>query len=194
VVSRARIPGPVQFVTSNSAKLSEVEAYLGAAGIPVRGVLRRLPEPQADELGPVVQAKLEATWDLTGTVLVEDSGLFVDVLQGFPGPYSAFAYRTLGLEGLLRLLQDRPRQARFRTVAGLRWDGGSRLLTGEVSGTIALRPRGTNGFAFDPLFEPEGGARTFAEMSLEEKNAHSHRSRALALVVQELTAPSAGRA
>jgi XTP/dITP diphosphohydrolase len=193
VVSRARSPGPVQFVTSNSAKLSEVEAYLAAAGISVRAVLRRLPEPQADDLEPVVQAKLEATRDLRGTVLVEDSGIFVEALQGFPGPYSSYVYRTLGLEGLLLLLRDRPRNARFRTVVGLRREGRAILLTGEVEGNIALRPRGSNGFAFDPVFEPEGGSRTFAEMSLEEKNAHSHRARALALVVRELTAPSAGR-
>jgi XTP/dITP diphosphohydrolase len=194
VVSRARTPGPVRFVTSNSAKLSEVEAYLGAAGIPVQAVLRRLPEPQADELEPVVQAKLEATRDLRGTVLVEDSGLFVDALKGFPGPYSSYAYRTLGLGGLLLLLHDRPRTARFRTVVGLRHDGRSALLAGEVEGTIAAAPRGTNGFAFDPLFEPGAGPRTFAEMSLEEKNAHSHRARALALVVHELKVPPAGRA
>lgn len=190
MVSRARASGPVHFVTSNSAKLAEVQAYLEAASIEVRPVLRRLPEPQADQLEPVVQAKLAATADIAGTVLVEDSGLFVDALGGFPGPYSSYAYRTIGLDGLLRLLAERPRAARFRTVVGLRRAGRSTLFPGEVAGTIATRARGTQGFAFDPVFEPEGGPRTFAEMPLQEKNSHSHRARALAGVVRELTASS----
>lgn len=188
-MSRARVSGPVHFVTSNSAKLAEVQAYLGTASIEVRPVLRRLPEPQADQLEPVVQAKLDATADIAGTVLVEDSGLFVDALGGFPGPYSSFAYRTIGVDGLLRLLTDRPRTARFRTVAGLRREGRALLLHGEVEGTIATRARGAHGFAFDPVFAPDGSARTFAEMSLEEKNAHSHRARALSEVVRALTTP-----
>lgn len=180
--------GPVHFVSSNPAKIAEVRSLLGAASIEVIPVHRRLPEPQADQLEPVVQAKLEATRDIAGTVLVEDSGLFVDALGGFPGPYSSFVYRTLGVDGLLRLLTDRPRVAHFRTVAGLRHDGRSTLLHGEVTGTIATRARGTHGFAFDPVFEPDGGARTFAEMPLDEKNVHSHRARALADVVRELNA------
>lgn len=186
----ARVSGPVHFVTSNPAKLAEVQAYLATASIEVRPVVRRLPEPQADQLEPVVQAKLAATEDIAGRVLVEDSGLFVDALGGFPGPYSSYAYRTVGVAGLLKLLADRPRGARFRTVVGLRTDGRSLLFEGEVAGTIATGARGTHGFAFDPVFEPNGGRRTFAEMSLEEKNAHSHRARALAGVVRELTAPS----
>ncbi|MGI0156772.1 MAG: non-canonical purine NTP pyrophosphatase [Thermoplasmata archaeon] len=186
MVGRAAGPSRVTFVTSNSAKLAEVTAYFETQGISVGAELRRLPEVQADDLDRVVAGKLGATGDLQGSVLVEDSGLFVDALKGFPGPYSAYVYRTLGLEGLLRLLEGHPRGAVFRTVAGLRLSGRTLLLPGEVRGEIIDRPRGDHGFAYDPVFRPEGVSRSFGEMSLSEKNAHSHRARALARVVVAL--------
>jgi XTP/dITP diphosphohydrolase len=169
----------LQFVSSNAHKYQEARTVLGDLGLRVRWVRRELPEPQADDLATVVRAKLRAVQGLPGTVLVEDSGLMLRGLGGFPGVYSSYTLRTIGLEGILRLLRGRPRAAVFRTVAGVGKGRASWLFTGEVRGTIVARPRGSGGFGYDPIFSAEGSRRTFAELSAAEKNALSHRGRAL---------------
>jgi XTP/dITP diphosphohydrolase len=119
---------------------------------------------------------------------VEDAGLLVETLRGFPGVYSAQAFRTIGNEGLLRLLSDaRDRSASFRAVVAY-VDGPRppRMFTGDIHGRIARTPRGHNGFGFDPIFVPEGHRRTFAQMGPEEKNRLSHRARALDRLARHL--------
>jgi XTP/dITP diphosphohydrolase len=176
----------VAVVTSNPGKFREIAHLLRRAGISSRRVDRALPEIQADRLEPVVRAKLAALGGRSGWSLVDDSGLFVSALRGFPGVYSAYVYRTLGYEPLLRWLDGRPRDAIFRTVAGLRYGNRTRLFVGATRGTIARRPRGRGGFGFDPVFVPHGSARTYAEMSLQEKERVSHRARALRGVVRAI--------
>lgn len=174
------------FVTSNPGKLREVRAVLRPYGIAVRWSRRRLPELQSDSLEKVVRGKLRAVPAGSGRVLVEDSGLFIDALGGFPGVYSAHILALWGFGPILELLRSRPRGASFRTVAALRWGSSVRLFRGEVRGTIARAARGRHGFGFDPIFEPEGERRTFAEMSPEEKDALSHRGRAMARLGRSL--------
>ena len=167
-----------RFVTSNAGKFREVRALLAPFGIRVAWVRRTLPEPQADGLAPVVRAKLQALPPHRTPTIVEDSGLFIQALHGFPGVYSAHVYRIWGFGPLLELLRRRPRGAVFRTVAGVRRDGEIRLFSGECRGRIALRAKGNGGFGFDPIFEPAGTGRTFAELPPGEKNLRSHRARA----------------
>ncbi len=169
----------VTFVSTNPGKFREVRAILSEFDVTVRWSRRELPEVQADGLDPVVQTKLSGTRDLRGYVLVEDSGLFLSGLGGFPGVYSAFVYESIGLPGVLKLLRGRPRRARFCTVAGLRCGRRRWLFHGESMGRIAHRPRGRNGFGYDPIFIPGEGRRTFAELTSREKNEVSHRARAL---------------
>ena len=169
----------VRFVSSNAHKYEEARTVLGEYGVRLRWVRRTLPEPQADDLVAVVQSKLRAVRDLAGTVLVEDSGLILPGLRGFPGVYSAYVLDTIGLDGVLRLLRGRRRSAIFRTVAGVRRGTRSWLFTGEVRGTITARPRGTNGFGYDPIFRADGMTRTFAQLDAAGKNALSHRAHAL---------------
>ncbi|NOZ89276.1 MAG: RdgB/HAM1 family non-canonical purine NTP pyrophosphatase, partial [Crenarchaeota archaeon] len=121
-----------------------------------------------------------AAYALTGTpVAVEDAGLFVDALSGFPGPYSSYVYKTIGVHGILRLLEgEENRAARFVSVIAYAGPWGVQLFRGEVKGSIAAEPRGSGGFGFDPIFIPEGADKTFAEMNIEEKNMYSHRARA----------------
>ena len=167
------------FVTTNAGKLREVRAILAEYGLTVRWSRRALGEVQSDRLEEVVRCKLDGTSGIEGFVLVEDSGLFLSGLGGFPGVYSAFVYDTIGLQGVLRLLRGRSRQAAFRTVAGLQHGRRRWTFRGETEGRIAVRPRGRDGFGYDPIFIPAGDRHTFAEMSLDEKNRASHRAQAL---------------
>ena len=173
----------VAFVSSNPGKVREVRAVLGEFGIRVRSLRRELAEPQADLLEDVVRAKLDALSSRRGLQLVEDSGLFLEGLGGFPGVYSAYVYRLWGgdegFRPILELLRHRSRRAVFRTVAGLRSGKRRRLFRGECRGTIASGPRGRNGFGFDPIFIPDGYRQTFGELAPETKLAISHRGRAI---------------
>lgn len=169
----------VTFVSTNAGKFREVRAVLRPFGVSATWRRRLLPEPQANDLATVVRAKLAAAADVPGTVLVEDSGLFVPSLRGFPGVYSAHFLAVWRFGPLLELLERRPRQAYFRTVAALRHRGETRTFAGEVHGTIARRAKGRHGFGYDPIFVPTGWSRTFGEVPPEAKNAISHRARAV---------------
>jgi len=167
------------FVSTNAGKFEEVRSILAAYDIRVRWNRRRLPEMQADRLESVVEEKLAAAARLGARVLVEDSGLFLPALGGFPGVYSAYALDTIGLEGILRLVKGRNRRAVFRTVAGLSLGSRRWTRSGECRGRIADRPAGTNGFGYDPIFIPDGERRTFGQLPAAEKNSRSHRSQAI---------------
>lgn len=169
----------VTFVSTNPGKFREVQKLLLPYGVRTRWRRRSLPEPQAETLEEVVVSKLAAVRDLTGYVLVEDSGLFIPSLRGFPGVYSAHFLKTWKFGPLLELLRQRDRRAYFRTVAGLQRGRRRWAFVGEVKGRIAERARGRQGFGYDPIFIPEGGFRTFGEIPPAEKNELSHRARAI---------------
>ncbi len=178
----------IRFVTTNRGKFREVRAQLAAAGIPVRQLDRAYPEIQADTLDEVLAfAAGILDREVGGDYLADDSGLFVDALRGFPGVFSAHAYRTLGSTGLLRLLVGaRSRGARFECRFLVCVGGRRAILSGTCRGRIAKEARGARGFGFDPIFVPTGHRRTFAEMTTEEKNALSHRGRAVREVIRYL--------
>jgi len=132
--------------------------------------------------------KAEALHGLVkGIVIADDTGLFVDALNGDPGVYSArYAGEPVSYKDnnnlLLRNIKDVPaekRTAHFKTVIAVVFEDGSRMTEGTVSGKIAFEERGQNGFGYDPLFIVEDTGKTFAEMTEEEKNKISHRARAL---------------
>jgi len=177
------------FVTTNAGKFREARAILRQSGFELRWIRRVLPEIQAESLANVVLAKLDAVDDLGGTVLVEDSGLFVESLGGFPGVYSAPIHRMWGFDPILELLRRRPREAVFRTVAGIRRGRRRSLFHGQCRGVVVSRPRGTGGFGFDPIFQPDGFRKTFAEMTPQEKNDISHRAKALKAAARFLGRP-----
>ena len=176
------------FLSTNAGKAREVREVLRPYGVRVRWRRRELPEPQAETLLEVVEAKLDAARGLRGTILVEDSGLFIPALSGFPGVYSAHFLRIWGFDPIFELLRHRTRRAVFRTVAGVRHGSRRAAFVGEVWGRIANRPAGTNGFGYDPIFIPRGWNRTFGEVPPEAKNAVSHRARALRKVGEALSA------
>ena len=138
--------------------------------------------------------KARAVFERTKLATVaDDTGLEVEALNGAPGVYSArysgegatYASNVLKLLDALEGVDDR--RAKFSTViAYIDVSGGEQLFRGEVSGVIAREPCGANGFGYDPIFIPEVGTKTFAEMTDEEKNAISHRGRALRAFVKYL--------
>jgi XTP/dITP diphosphohydrolase len=111
-------------------------------------------------------------------VVAEDAGFFVEALQGFPGPYSSYVYRKLGVEGILKLMKDvTERRAYFCSALAYSSGGHCFCFEGKVRGTVSLSPRGARGFGFDPIFIPiDADGRTFAEMEVGEKNRFSHRA------------------
>jgi len=174
----------IAFITGNKGKWEEAREALAPLGYEVEQVKLDLPEPQADDLEVVARAKVEAAKrHLPGAFFVDDAGLFVDALKGFPGVYSAYVLKTLGSGGILRLLEGQPnRGARFEAVVGA-WHPrkGAHFFRGVCRGTIAPAARDAgHGFGFDPIFIPEGQTATFAELPTVEKNRMSHRGRAMA--------------
>jgi len=138
-------------------------------------------EVQSDSLEEIARTSaLDAVRRLRVAIVVEDAGLFVDALHGFPGPYSSYALRTIALRGILRLMEGvRNRRAVFKSVVAYADPTGNvRTFPGTVAGMISDEPRGTHGFGFDPIFIPDGRRRTFAEMTIDEKNEISHRAEA----------------
>ncbi len=170
----------LRFVTTNRGKFDEVAAALRPHGITLQRVDAPYPEVQADTLEEVVTFGLN--WlrgRHGGDLLIDDSGLFVEALGGFPGVYSAYVHRTLGLQGILRLMEGREdRRAHFQACFGLLRGDEVGVVRGKCEGTITNGVRGKGGFGYDPIFAPGGHRRTFGEMSIEEKNLLSHRGRA----------------
>jgi XTP/dITP diphosphohydrolase len=179
--------------TANPDKAREIEHVLRDAGAPVDLVPRPDSVPDVEETGVTLEdnARLKAValCEATGDpAIADDTGLEVAALGGAPGVYSArFAGPDATYADNVALLLDRlagvesgRRSARFATVAVARWPDGREVAAfGEVEGTIADEPRGTNGFGYDPVFVPrEGDGRTFGEMAAAEKHALSHRGRA----------------
>ncbi len=182
-------------MTSNEGKVREAREYLTEE---VERVNYDYTEIQSDDLADIAVAGAKEAFAETGgedPVLVDDAGLFIDALGGFPGPYSSYVEDTVGVERVWKLAEmegseanaseqssgdeprDANRRARFRCVVAY-YDGEvAETFAGAVPGRM-VAPRGDGGFGYDPIFEHEG--ETFAEMTTERKNAISHRGRALA--------------
>jgi XTP/dITP diphosphohydrolase len=169
----------VLFATSNRGKLEEARTILALFGIAVEQFDGKGTEIQADTNSEVAAfASRGAARSAGRAVLVEDAGLYVDSLGGFPGPYSAYAFKTIGVAGIIALVKPPPSARVAEFVSSLAYcepGGEPSLFEGTVKGTITRRPRGRKGFGFDPIFVPDGRAMTFGEMDLEEKCAASHR-------------------
>ena len=178
----------LSLITSNLGKLAEFRSALEPLGYDVVHSTEDCDEIQADTVQEVVlnclsQLKARGLRDM----VIDDSGLFVHALHGFPGVYSSYVLRTIGMEGILRLLQGSDdRSAHFECCIGAFLGGEDLVVTARCYGTIALRPSGHEGFGFDPIFIPAGHNRTFAEISITEKNGISHRGKAVQAFAEEL--------
>jgi XTP/dITP diphosphohydrolase len=184
--------------TANLHKADEMRAVLGPLGVEL--IARPLDVPDVAETEDTLEGnavlKARALTQATGlAAIADDTGLFVDALGDRPGVQSAryageaASYRD-NVDKLLGELREAPspRRARFRTVIAVVYPNGDWFSAeGVLEGIITDRVRGEGGFGYDPVFEPLGaGGRTLAEMTSEEKNALSHRARALHALVEEL--------
>ncbi|MCE4600639.1 MAG: XTP/dITP diphosphatase [Desulfurococcales archaeon] len=168
-------------VTGNRHKLEEANDILKSYGVRLeQAPVREKLEIQTNSLEEIaIYAARHAYKLMRVPLVVDDSGLFVDALNGFPGPYSSYVYKKIGYWGLLRLLEGMGnRRACFKTVATLILPPIEKIFTGEACGVITWEARGSHGFGFDPIFIPDGYEKTYAEMSPEEKNRVSHRFKA----------------
>lgn len=188
-------PPRLVLATANQHKLLELGRILEAAGIDVQlASLAEFPgAPDVPETGATFAEnallKAHAIADFTGLPAVaDDSGLCVDALNGMPGVFSArWSGRHGDDEANLRLVlgqladvPDERRGARFVCAAALVWPAGREHVSeGEVTGRLIREPRGQNGFGYDPIFVPDSATITTAEMEPAEKDAISHRGKAL---------------
>lgn len=175
--------------TNNTHKIKEMNSLLGSSfllkGLADIGCFEELPETQTTIQGNSLQ-KAQYVFDhYKVSCFADDSGLEVEALNGEPGVYSAMyagPQRSFddNIELLLRNMTNvENRNAQFRTIITLVQPSGINYFEGICKGTIGFKKKGSQGFGYDPVFTPLGHSRTFAEMSLEEKNTISHRSIAI---------------
>ena len=183
-----RLKGKVAFfATGNINKFNEARSILSQHGIAV-GMLRlKGDEIQSESLKDIAQTSVKNAYQRCHLpIFVEDAGLFIDTLSGFPGPYAAYVYKTIHNSGILKLMENMAdRQAKFQSVIAYCDDQTPcepLFFDGEVKGEITSverKQQGKSGFGFDPIFQPLGSEKTFAEMTIEEKNGYSHRAMAI---------------
>jgi len=170
----------IRFVTTNVNKFNEAKDILSEYGIKLIHVPADITEIQSTNLVDIVIYKvMEAVKIVNPPLIVEDTGLFINALNGFPGPYASYVYNTLGLSKILSLLRDTSdRSASFIAVGALVFrENMFKIFRARVDGHISTDIRGNKGFGYDPIFIPTGSTRTFAEMGEKLKNKYSHRGK-----------------
>jgi XTP/dITP diphosphohydrolase len=177
----------IYFATGNQNKIKEANIILQDLknkNISIEQIKLPYPELQGT-LEEVSEFGAKYVYDIIKKpIIVEDSGFFVNSLNGFPSTYSKFVQETIGNKGILKLLEDKndeenDRSAYFKTVIGYCDENGVKLFSGIVEGKVSneIKSKGY-GFAYDSIFIPDGENRTFAEMKTEEKSNISHRKKA----------------
>ena len=189
------------FATHNAGKVEELRQLLAPYGVTIVSAAEKgLPEPEETETTFVDNARIKAHAAAKATglpALADDSGLCVDALDGAPGVYTADWAEGPGGRDFMRAMtrtyaelqgKDAPWTAEFRCTLVMAWpDGRDEVFEGSVSGQLVWPVRGRLGHGYDPMFVPDGEERTFAEMTSAEKNALSHRARALAALLERFT-------
>ena len=174
-----------RLVTGNAGKLAEARRIVGAG---LESVAVDLPEIQSLDLIEVLRAKAAAAFASVGApVVVEETGLELAALAGFPGPLVKWMLDAVGAEGIARCalaLGDARVTARCALAA---FDGERAVeAAGETAGTLVLPPRGARGFGWDPVFVPDGETRTYGELSEAEKDRLGHRGKAWRALLAQL--------
>ena len=182
------------FITGNIHKFNEISKIFIEEKVKFQ--LKNSPlktvEIQSNNNRDIAEYKLKSVKDeIKGSFLIEDAGFYVDEpLKGFPGVYSSYVFKTIGNEGIIKLIDDfRNTKAHFSAIIALYHKASDKIyfFEGRVDGKISEKIRGKKGFGFDPIFIPdEAPDKTFGEMSIEEKNKISHRGIALKKLIDFL--------
>ena len=177
----------LKVITSNPGKVAEYQKAFDELDIEMEHYRLPYDEVQTSDLEEVVNKGMDEIISKgVRNFIVDDTGLFIDSLKGFPGVWSAYAQKTIGNKGILKLMDGvEDRGAEFRCCIGCDMDGERIVVVGVCRGYITKSEKGTDGFGFDPIFSPDG-ILTFAEMSIEDKNLISHRGNAIRLLIQQL--------
>ena len=175
----------ITLVTGNRNKVLEAERILGR---PIRAEAIDLPEIQALDIREVLKAKAEEAWQrIQRPLIVEDVGLELDALGGFPGPLVKWMLEAVGAEGIARTAVALGNPGVAARCVLLYADGEHQFFAeGLARGHMVLPPRGDGGFGWDPVVEAAGLGKTFAEMTGEEKDLHGHRGRAWRALLEQL--------
>lgn len=176
-------------MTTNDGKFREISAQMREHGIELDRIKTPYPEIQAESLEITIIPGLQ--WLVSKydrPIMIDDSGLFVTALKGFPGVYSSYVFKTVGCDGILSLMKGvRDRSARFECCIGFMRPGGEPFIAkGVAKGSISEGKLGTGGFGYDPIFVHEGCSESYAQMDIVEKNRISHRGRAMGKFIEEL--------
>ena len=164
------------FVSSNIHKFKEAKEILDFFGIPIQFFKLNLEEIQSNSIKEIAIKKAQDAFSkCKKPLIIEDDGLHIDSLGGFPGPYSSYVHKTIGNKGILSLLKKN-RTAKFVSNITYCDKNSFEFFEGKLDGTISKSERG-NGWGFDPIFIPKNNKQTFAE--LIDKNNLSHRYKAL---------------
>lgn len=178
------------FITANQKKYEEASEILAEFGIALQHFSYDYDEIQPRSIGEssleeVLMHALKELESLENEKLktpyfIDDSGLFIEALNGFPGVYSSYVYRSIGNKGILKLMEgERNRKAKFICMLALKESEGEvKIFKGVCEGKIAEKEKGSYGFGYDPIFIPDHASKTFAEDKYL-KNKLSHRKRAL---------------
>ncbi len=164
------------FVSSNVHKYQEAKTILGSLGIDLGFLKSNLDEIQSNSLRNIAMAKArDAFSKFKKPIIIEDDGLFIDSIGGFPGPYSSYVFKTIGNKGILDLLKN-SRKANFVSIITYCDKTTLQSFEGKLAGKISKTQKG-KGWGYDPIFIPNNSVKTFAEMN--NKNELSHRFKAL---------------
>lgn len=181
----------LRFVTSNCHKVEEAQRIAEELGRSIEiSQLQEVEkvEIQAESLTDVVEyAARKITEQGYDDFFLEDAGLFINRLNGFPGVFSHFVFKKLGNSGILTLMEDiSDKRVTFKSVVALRTQGTLSIYQGMTKGRIAESERGERGFGFDPIFIPARKSRTFAEMNATLKNRYSHRGKSVRKMLESV--------
>ena len=164
------------FVSSNIHKFTETEKILKSFGISIQFFKLNLEEIQSNSIKQIAIKKAQNAFSkCKKPLIVEDDGIFIDSLGGFPGSYSSYVHKTIGNKGILNLLKYN-RGAKFVSTITYCDKNGLESFEGKLDGTISKSQKG-KGWGYDPIFIPKNMQKTFAQ--LDEKNIISHRYKAL---------------
>ncbi len=182
----------LNFVTHNEHKFKEALELANKFKINVKWYNLEYEESQNDSLEVIAKKSCEFILKeekglSESSFFLEDAGLFINSLNGFPGPYSSFIFKKIGNKGILKLMEEnRERTAEFRSSIAYYSMGEIKIFAGVTQGRISKKMIGDLGFGYDPIFIPKKSKLSYAQMDIKLKNIFSHRQKALSQLFKHI--------